>query len=175
MLEFNPLAILETLARHDVNYVLIGGYAALLQGSGTATIDIDIVPARPTPNLANLAAALSNLEAKIRAEGEALPFSASAESLQGISVLNMTTRFGDLDLTFAPSGFADGFEALQADATQMSVRGVRVLVASVTDIIVSKEAAGRDKDIQALPGLLRLRQAQQQQTAPDKSAGLDID
>ena len=95
MPEFDPAAILEVLARHHVDYVLIGGYAALLQGSGMATIDIDIVPARPKPNLANLAAALTDLGAKIRAAGtEALPFSASAESLQGMSVLNLTTRFG---------------------------------------------------------------------------------
>lgn len=119
--EFDPAAILEVLACHEVDYVLIGGYAALLQGSGMATIDIDIVPARPRPNLANLAAALTDLGAKIRAAGtEALPFSASAESLQGMSVLNLTTRFGDLDLTFAPSGFVDGFDALRVGATAMT-------------------------------------------------------
>ena len=71
-----------------------------------ATIDVGIVRARPKPNLANLAAALTDLGAKIRAaRTEALPFSASAEPLQGMSVLNLTTRFGDLDLTFAASGF----------------------------------------------------------------------
>jgi hypothetical protein len=96
--DFNPSAIMEVLARHDVSYVLIGGYAALLQGSGVSTIDIDIVPARARSNLANLAAALRELDAKIRAAGtEPLPFSASEESLQGVSVLNLTTRFGDLD------------------------------------------------------------------------------
>ncbi|ORA80640.1 hypothetical protein BST29_15960 [Mycobacterium malmoense] len=121
MPEFDPAAILEVLACHEVDYVLIGGYAALLRGSGMATIDIDIVPARPGPNLANLAAALTDLGAKIRAAGtEALPFSASAESLQGMSVLNLTTRFGDLDLTFAPSGFVDGFDALRVGATAMT-------------------------------------------------------
>jgi hypothetical protein len=43
--EFNPSAIMEVLSRHDVSDVLIGGYAALLQGSGMSTIDFDIVPA----------------------------------------------------------------------------------------------------------------------------------
>jgi hypothetical protein len=56
----------------------------------------------------------------------------------------------------------------------MSVRGVQVLVASVSDIIVSKGVARRDTDIQVLPGLLRLRQAQQH-AVRDRSAGLDID
>jgi hypothetical protein len=173
--EFDPAAILEALARHDVDYVLIGGYAALLQGSGMATIDIDIVPARPKPNLANLAVALAELGAKIRAPGtEALPFSASAESLQGTSVLNLTTRFGDLDLTFAPSGFLDGFDALQHGATAMTIDGVRVLVASLDDVIASKEAAGRDKDFEALPQLIRLRQ-EQERAARDRTPGQEIE
>jgi hypothetical protein len=68
----------------------------------------------------------------------------------------LTTRFGDLDLTFAPSGFADGFEALREGALAMTIDGVRVLVARLDDVIASKEAAGRDKDFQALPRLIRL-------------------
>ncbi|MGH3676876.1 MAG: DUF6036 family nucleotidyltransferase [Mycobacterium sp.] len=176
MPEFAPAAILEVLARHDVDYVLIGGYAALLQGSGMATIDVDIVPARLTPNLANLAAALTDLGAKIRAAGsEALPFSASAESLQGMSVLNLTTRFGDLDLTFAPSGFVDGFDALRVGATPMSIDGVRVLVASLDDVIASKEAAGRDKDFEALPRLIRLQQQTQNRAPRDPTTGQEIE
>jgi hypothetical protein len=169
--DFDPAAILQVLAGHDVDYVLIGGYAALLQGSGMATIDIDIVPARLKPNLANLAAALTDLGAKVRVAGsEALPFRASAESLQGMSVLNLTTRFGDLDLTFAPSGFVDGFDALRVGATAMTIDGVRVLVASLDDVIASKEAAGRDKDFEALPRLIRLRQ-EQEEAARDLAPG----
>ena len=163
MTRFRPTAILEVLAAHNVTYVLIGGYAALLQGSGLTTIDIDIVPARARSNLANLAAALEDLDAKIRAAGtDEVPFRASAESLQGISVLNLTTRFGDLDLAFSPSGFDAGFDALRPAATAMTIDGLSILVASLDDVIASKEAAGRDKDFEALPHLLRLRQDQQQ-------------
>jgi hypothetical protein len=170
MTNFNPSAILEVLARHHVTYVLIGGYAALLQGSGLATIDIDIVPDRTKANLAKLAAALEDLDAKIRAAGtDGLPFSVSAESLQGVSVLNLTTRFGDLDLAFSPSGFTAGFDALRPGATQMTIDGLSVLVASLDDVIASKEAAGRDKDFEALPRLLRLRQERQNPTGSDDS------
>ena len=68
-----------------------------------ATIDIDIVPDRTTTNLANLAAALKDLDARIRAAGtDGLPFGVSAEFLQGVNILNLTTRFADLDLAFSP-------------------------------------------------------------------------
>lgn len=162
MTSFNPAAILEVLARHNVVYVLIGGYAALLHGSGMTTIDIDIVPDRTTTNLANLAVALKDLDAGIRtAVTDGLPFSASAEFLQGVSILNLATRFGDLDLAFSPAGFSAGFESLREGATAMTITGLTVLVASLDDVIASKEAAGRDKDFEALPQLIRLRQQQQ--------------
>jgi hypothetical protein len=165
--EFNPSAIVEVLARHDVSYVLIGGYAALLQGSGMSTIDIDIVPARARSNLANLATALRELDAKIRAAGtEPQPFSASEESLRSVSVLTLTTRFGDLNLAFSPSGFAAGFDALRLCAREMAIDGVSVLVASLEDVIASKEAAGRDKDFEALPRLIHLQRARQDDPGP---------
>jgi hypothetical protein len=136
-----------------------------------ATIDIDIVPARRKPNLANLAAALTDLQARVRVAGsDALPFSAPAESLQDMNVANLTTRFGDLDLTFAPSGFVEGFNALRIAATAMTIDGVRVLVASLDDVIASKEAAGRDKDFEALPRRIRLRK-EQEQAARDPTPG----
>jgi ABC-type amino acid transport substrate-binding protein len=163
MTNFSPAAILDVLARHNVAYVLIGGYAALLQGSGLATIDIDIVPEKTANNLANLAAALKDLDARIRVAGidDGLPFSASAESLQGVSILNLTTRFGDLDLAFSPAGFAAGFPSLREGAIDMKIEGLTVHVASLDDVIASKEAAGRDKDFEALPTLIRLRREQQ--------------
>jgi hypothetical protein len=52
MNEFNPSAIVAVLTHQEVSYVLTGGYAALLQGSGMTTADSDIVPARARANLA---------------------------------------------------------------------------------------------------------------------------
>ena len=127
-----------------------------------ATIDIDIVPDRTTTNLANLAAALKDLDARIRAAGtDGLPFRVSAEFLQGFNILNLTTRRGDLDLAFSPAGFSTGFESLREGATAMTIASLTVVVASLDDVIASKEAAGRDKDFEALPPLIRLRQQQQ--------------
>jgi hypothetical protein len=162
MTGFDPRGILEVLTRHNVAFVLIGGYAALLQGSGLPTVDIDIVPERTAGNLANLAAALQDLDARIRAAGtDGLPFSVSAESLGGVGVLNLTTRFGDLDLAFFPAGFSGGFQTLRNGAGAMTIDGLTIFVASLDDVIASKEAAGRDKDFEALPRLIRLRQRQQ--------------
>jgi hypothetical protein len=52
--EFRPEAIVETLARHRVSYVLVGGFAAVIHGSPYVTTDLDIVPEASRANLERL-------------------------------------------------------------------------------------------------------------------------
>ncbi len=154
---FDPEAILRLLKRHRVEYVLIGGLAASLHGSPFVTTDAEFTPARGRANLERLAAALEELDARIRTEGEpdGLPFDRSAQMLSNVSILNLTTRHGDLDLTFVPAG-TRGYDDLRRQALEIEVRGTRVVVAALADVIRSKEAAGRDKDRLVLPTLRRL-------------------
>lgn len=156
--DFQPAAILEILDRHAVEYVLIGGYAALLHGSTLPTRDLDITPRRQADNLTNLIAALEDLDARVRVSDdvEPLPFKTSPESLSTVTVLNLATRFGDLDLVVQPAGFPAGYDGLAAGAEVETIGGVGVKVAALSDVIASKEAAGRDKDIVALPLLIGL-------------------
>ena len=154
---FDPEAILRTLLENEVQYVLIGGLAATLYGSPFVTTDADIVPARDTENLVRLAQALSDLQARIRVEGEpeGTPLDISSSMLSGIEILDLVTRYGDLDLTFTPSG-TQGFTDLRRGSSDIVIHGVRVSVASLADVIRSKEAADREKDRLVLPTLRQL-------------------
>ena len=154
---FDPEAILRKLLEHEVQYVLIGGLAATLYGSPFVTTDADIVPARDHENLTRLSHALSDLQARIRVEGEpdGIPFDASSRMLSGVEILNLVTRHGDLDLTFTPSG-TQGFADLRRSSSDIEIHGVRVSVASLADVIRSKEAADREKDRLVLPTLREL-------------------
>jgi hypothetical protein len=169
--DFNPDALLEVLHRHDVRYVLIGGLAAALRGSATPTFDVDITPAATAGNLTRLSAALTDLAARIRVEGipDGLPFSHDAASLAQMTTLNLVTRFGDLDIAFDPAGIRD-YSEWEAGATLVTVMGVPVRVASLDDIIRSKEAAGRDKDRLQLPMLRVLQQRQHRLNRPPEDA-----
>ena len=159
--DFDPVRMLAVLREAGVQFVLVGGMAAILHGDVGVTIDIDVVPEREPENLDRLAIALRTLDARIRAEGapEGLPFDCSGEFLRNLapdSILNLTTQVGDLDLTFRPSG-TGGYADLRRDAVEIEAGdGVRILVASLADVIRSKEAAGREKDRLALPRLRRL-------------------
>jgi hypothetical protein len=155
--EFAPERILEVLAKHDVAYVMIGGLAAAIHGSDLVTGDMDITPSLGHENLARLSSALDQLEARIRSDdvADGLPFSHDARSLAAAGVWNLVTKFGDLDISFVPSG-TQGYADLSRDAVALEILGSRTTVASLEDIIRSKEAAGRPKDVVAVPMLRRL-------------------
>ena len=155
--EFGPEKILAALEAHDVRCVLIGGFAAVIHGSPYLTTDVDVVPAVDHENLERLSDALRSLHAKVwtSAEPDGVPFDHSASSLTDVRVWNLVTDHGRLDLTFQPSG-TQGYEDLARDASHLVILGVGVDVASLADIIRSKEAAGREKDRLVLPVLRRL-------------------
>ncbi|TFV45752.1 nucleotidyl transferase AbiEii/AbiGii toxin family protein [Blastococcus sp. TF02A_35] len=155
---FDAEPILAVLDRHGVEYLIVGGYAARVHGSARPTRDVDVTPATTRENLDRLAAALRELDARIRTDAvpEGLPFSTTGEALVGRRMLNLQTRHGELDLTIRPAGFEGGYDELVARSVSRSIGQIQVRVAALEDVIRSKEVAARDKDIRALPELYRL-------------------
>ena len=143
---FDPLEILQTLERHRVQFVIIGGIAGRLWGSTTVTNDLDICYARDAGNLSALAGALRELKVKLRGADRDLPFIADARSLKMGDSFTFTTIAGSLDCLGIPAG-SGGYPALARTATAMDVGGLTVLVASLEDLIQMKRAAGRKKDL----------------------------
>lgn len=157
MIAFEPGPVLEALQRHRVRFVIIGGFAAILHGASYVTFDIDITPDAQTENLERLSTALRELGARVWSTGidEGLAFDHDAASLARSGVWNLVTPHGRLDISFVPNG-TTGFVDLDAGAEEHVVVGVPVRVASLADIVRSKEAAGRTKDLLVLPTLRRL-------------------
>jgi hypothetical protein len=146
---FDPERLITTLARHGVQYVLIGALAARLQGFPRLTADADITPSRDPSNLERLVAALRELDARVYTETVpgGLPFDWEASALNRGEIWNLITSAGRLDLAFEPSGTA-GFDDLVEGALRFEVYGVELHAASLADIIRSKEAADRPQDRQ---------------------------
>lgn len=155
--EFDPERILEVLAAHEVRAVLIGGFAAVIYGSPYVTTDLDLVPDPDRANMARLSAALRALHARVWTASEpgGVPFEHSAASLSNAATWNLVTDFGRMDLTFVPAG-TSGYADLARDAVHLKILGAEVDVASLADVIRSKEASGREKDRLVLPVLRRL-------------------
>lgn len=149
-----PLPLLRFLHERGVRFIVIGGIAGVLQGSPLLTQDLDICYARDLDNLDALSIALREIGAYLRGAPPGLPFVADGEVLRNGMNFTFTTTMGDLDCLAEPAG-AD-FGSLMPNALSMDIGGVEVLVSCVEDLIRMKEAAGRTKDMAAVPYLKEL-------------------
>jgi nucleotidyltransferase AbiEii toxin of type IV toxin-antitoxin system len=143
--DFRPSGLLGALTRAEVDFVVIGGVAVVLQASPRFTRDLDICHAVDAPNLERLGALLVSLDAKLRGVDEDVPFVADARTLRHTRMLTLTTREGNLDLLVDPPG-TPGYAALRRRADTVDLDGALVRVASLEDLIAMKRAAGRPQD-----------------------------
>jgi len=153
----DPERLFRALDEQAVDYVLIGDLAAVLHGSPLVTNDADICPRREPDNLRRLAAALRGLDARLRTATEpaGVAFACDAESFEHMQMVNMATSAGAFDVSFEPAAFP-GYDTLKQRAVPMVVYGVTVHVASLRDIIESKQVASRLQDQATLPHLYAL-------------------
>jgi hypothetical protein len=145
---FRPEALAATLNAHGVDYVVVGGIAAIRHGSRRATRDLDVVPA-PTPdNYARLAGALAALEAQLRGvDAHRLDSDPTdPDVLAGGADLGLATAHGFLDVLQELVAGEDG--GLPPRAKPARLGDEPVLVAHVDDLIAMKLRAGRPIDLQ---------------------------
>lgn len=155
----NFTAALKVLTEAKVNFIVVGAYAAVLQGSAQVTQDIDICYERTPENMRRLAAALKPHHPRLRGAPEGLPFVLDQNTLARGMNFTFETDFGDLDLLGELSGVGQ-FPALERDAVAIDLDGVKIGVASLDAVIRSKRAAGRAKDLSILPELEALKELQ---------------
>jgi Nucleotidyl transferase AbiEii toxin, Type IV TA system len=151
--------ILRRLVERGVDFVVIGGIAAVLHGSARNTFDLDICFATDDANLAALGDVLATLGARLKGVDEEVPFVADARTLRQVELMTLVTKFGELDVLTRPAG-APAYPGLRRRADRYDLGGFNVPVASVDDLIAMKQAAGRAKDlldIEELEAIKRLR------------------
>lgn len=154
--------IVDTLDRWDVEYVLVGGVAASSHGARRRTYDFDCLANRTDENLDRLAGAMRELNARYRVEGltddEVIAFGIRVDRhrLAVMEISTWRTDAGDLDvLADMPdrTGRRLRYDDLIGRAEAHRIGTVTVVVASLEDVIASKEWANRPKDHDALPEL----------------------
>lgn len=144
--EYRQAAEIQSVfARHGVRYLFIGKSGAILLGFPDTTQDADLFVERSPENGRALATALREL-------GFALSAEQAAEIEQGKDFIQLKNGPFDLDLVFAP----DGIERF-ADAWNRRIDVAGFPVCHIDDIIASKEASGRRKDLESLPRLRSFR------------------
>ena len=157
------------LAEAQVEFVVVGGISAVLQGAPITTVDLDICYRRTAENIARLARVLAPLKPRLRGFPPDLPFTVDERALQLGS--NFTLEIGDesVDLLGVMSGLG-GYEQVIGQAQDVTIGKHPVKVLSLAQLIVTKQAAGRPKDLAVLPVLkatLELQQHKTQDKPPD--------
>ena len=152
-------APLNALADAKVKFVIVGAYAGVAHGSVQVTQDLDVCYERTPENIKRLAAALAPFHPRLRGISEDVPFVLDERALaQGMN-FTLQTDVGELDLLGQLSGVGQ-FQDAAKDAVWIEIFGKSHLVASLDVVIRSKRAAGRPKDLTALPELEALRELQ---------------
>jgi len=157
--------IVRRLVEAKVEFVVVGGFSAVLQGVPIVTLDLDICYRRTPDNVARLVAALAPLQPKARGFPPDLPFFFDERTI--LLGSNFTFLIGDesLDLLGEMGGIG-GYEEIieQAQTVMFADHAIKTL--SLAQLIETKRAANRPKDHLALPYLEAAYQRQQQEQPP---------
>jgi predicted nucleotidyltransferase len=159
--EFRPRPLLERLVAGQVDFVVIGGLAAVVHGSAAITRDLDITYSSDPENLDRLGSVLVSLDARLRGVTDDVPFVPDGRTLRRTRVLTLDTAEGRLDLLAQPDG-SPAFERLRERAWRADLDSVEVQVASLDDLIAMKKAAGRPKDLVAVEELEAIQRLQRE-------------
>lgn len=151
MIEFEK--VVQLFNSSKIEYIVIGGWAAILHGSVRTTVDSDFVYKRSTANIEKLVAALQPFSPYMRGAPPGLPFKFDKATIRnGLNFTLTTNGLGDLDLLGEVAG-GGNFEALLPFSAEMDVMGLHVRCVNLETLIQLKRAAGRSKDLEALAEL----------------------
>jgi hypothetical protein len=145
-------ALLTTLAQHQVDFIVIGGAAAIAHGSARLTQDLDIVYGRSPENLIRLVAALASYKPYLRGAPPGLPFRWEPETL----ARGLLLRFGHVARRnrFAwRNSWSRDLQDLRDGAIGLQVFNTHCLCLSLAQLIRAKRAAGRPRDLETLAEL----------------------
>jgi hypothetical protein len=146
--------ILEGLAQHAVDYVVVGGLAVQTHGHVRTTVDIDIYPSPDPTNMARLADALNALDAQILNPGSER-LAIDARTLPRAALWQLVTRHGALDVLFDAPG-APPYGELRSRALEIRLGEMKLAIAGRDDLINMKRASGRPVDLEDLAALTEI-------------------
>jgi hypothetical protein len=161
-------ATLCALCEASVDFILVGGLSAVLNGAPAQTLDVDIVHSREAANVERLTKALESLDAIFRIQPERRVRPAPSH-LAGAGHLNLITKFGPLDLLGTIGRDLDYTALLPHSSEKIIAESVTIRVLDLETLIAIKEELGGEKDRAMLPLLRRtLRMSDEERRGESK-------
>jgi predicted nucleotidyltransferase len=149
--------LLRVLHAGNVEHIVIGGLAATIHGSARLTQDVDVCYSRRTDNLDRLVRALKPLKPYLRGAPPGLPFDWSVATVRAGLNFTLTTTAGSLDLIGDVAG-GGTYEELLPHTVVVSLFGNDVKALDLEWLILTKRAAGRPRDLEAIAELEALKE-----------------
>jgi predicted nucleotidyltransferase len=146
------LQTLRTLHDARVEFILVGGLAAVLNGAPVHTYDVDILYAREAANVGRLLGVLELMDAIFRIQPERR-LKPNQSHLRGGGHLNLLTRYGPLDV-LGSIGANLKYEDLIPRSAELEIcDGIQIKVLNMETLVALKEEFGGEKDRAVLPVL----------------------
>jgi hypothetical protein len=152
--------LLQGLTTGQVEFIIIGGFAATAHGSAYVTVDLDAVYRRTPENMLRLARALEPLSPYLRGAPPGLPFRFDAATIERGLNFTLTTSAGDLDLLGETAG-GGTYDALLPHSEVRELLGLECRFVTLEMLIRLKRAAGRPRDLERVAELEALWQERQ--------------
>lgn len=146
------LDLLRRLVEHGVEFVLVGGMAAVVHGSSVVTEDVDVCIRFDLPTLRRLLDALRGSHPKQRMQPQRTPLSDDPAAYLGWRNLYVVTDEGQLDLLGEVTGLGK-LEDLLPRSQEIDLGAFRCRVLGVDDLIEAKRILGRPKDLRVIAEL----------------------
>jgi hypothetical protein len=155
-----PLSqLIQTLCDSDIDFIVVGGFAALLHGGTLVTRDLDVCAVLSNEDVEKLRAALHEFHPTHRLTPQRLSFLGNPEPGVPVKNLYLETDLGAVDLLSFIQGVGD-FARVRANSIEVDLFGRRCRVISLDDLIRAKEAVGREKDLLSVKELKAIREKQ---------------
>lgn len=159
----DSVSLLGRLIAHGVDFVVVGGFAAVAHGVTLLTQDIDVCCDYSPDNLLRLQEALKDLNPVHRMTPNRIPLDLTPATCRELKNLYLDTDLGQLDCLGEVSGVGP-FAEVKAASIEVNLGGRKCLILSIEALIAAKQAMGRPRDAETI---LQLRAIQERERSMD--------
>ncbi len=154
--------IMEGLYKSKVRYLIVGGLSVNLYGVPRVTQDIDIIIATDRENILKVTSLLKNLDYIPRlpvnpedlADSDKVRAWIEDKNLKAFSFYHRKDNYKVIDIVLVhPLDFEESFK----NRTVKNVKDIEIYLASIDDIIKTKEFSGRNQDLSDVKMLEKAR------------------
>jgi predicted nucleotidyltransferase len=147
--------LIRSLVKGGVEFIIIGGAAAIAHGASRLTEDLDLVYRRDQKNVDAIVESLAPFAPYLRGAPEGLPFKWESQTIWSGFNFTLTTTLGPLDL-FAEITLGGTYDDLLPHTVTLDVFDCTCLCLGLERLMEVKRAIGRPRDLEVIAELQAL-------------------